>query len=110
MPVLAAWEDMALQAADGLHPDDKVFPRVGTARPSELVREFVRYSAGEQRPTLARLRATWIHTHLAAGTSLRALMSAAGFRSTTSLQRYLVWVPEAPLSELRLASPVEVSR
>ena len=41
VPVLAAWEDMALQAADGLHPDDKVFPRVGTARPSELVREFV---------------------------------------------------------------------
>jgi len=67
-----------------------------------IVTNFVARSAGtELKPQTQRLRATWMVTHLSAGTPALELMGAAGVTSLEALTRYLRFaVPREP-SEVR---------
>ena len=46
------------------------------------------------------MRATWIVTHLTAGSPVKALVEAAGVDSLEALTRYLRFVPDADVADV----------
>ncbi len=49
------------------------------------------------------MRATWMVTHLTAGSPVKALVEAAGVDSLEALTRYLRFVPDADVAAYRAA-------
>lgn len=81
-----------------LEPNDYVFGARTRKTTRNLLSGFVENSAGNFRPRSDRMRATWLVTHLTAGTNMAALMRAAGVEKFENLARYLAYVPELGLS------------
>ncbi len=105
VPVLAEWESVLVDVADAaMRPDLYVFrPRRDKAH-RNLVGNFVdKTNIVRVRPNLQRMRATWIVTHLTAGSPVKALVQAAGVDSLEALTRYLGYVPDADIREYRAA-------
>jgi len=103
VPVLAAWEVPIIEAADVVPPDRPLFrERRTTPNKKNFASNFVDCSAGVGiKPSVQRLRATWIVHHLAASTPVIPLMAAAGVESLEALTRYLRFVPGVDPSEAR---------
>lgn len=103
VPVLAEWESVLVDVAGAaMRPDLYVFrPRREKAH-RNLVGNFVdKTNVARVRPNLQRMRATWIVTHLAAGSPVKALVDAAGVDSLEALTRYLRYVPDADINTYR---------
>jgi hypothetical protein len=105
VPVLAEWEDrlpeLVARVGAGDHflfrPERKVHDR-------NVVGNFIdRTSTNEVRPSLQRMRTTWIVHHLTSGTPIVALMEAAGVSSLEAFTRFLCFVPPCGSDEARRA-------
>jgi hypothetical protein len=93
VPVLAVWEDevLALKATAG---DQYLVGGYSTARnrAGSLAASLV-VPSGCPKFSASRLRSTWLVTHLAMGTRLPELATAAGLRGVTVLSDLLEFVP-----------------
>jgi integrase len=105
VPVLAEWEPILIDLADAaMRPDLHVFrPHRSTGYKNTIANFVAKTDAGRVRPTQQRMRATWLVTHLSAGSPVKALVRAAGLDSLESLTRYLRYVPDADVAAVRAA-------
>lgn len=105
VPMLRRWEADLLDAVDALEPGDRVFGSRSRARKGKnLVNTFIATSVlspHQPRPQTNRMRATWLVTHLAARTDMRALMTASGVGKFENLARLLQYVPALDTVEYR---------
>ncbi|MDQ2729325.1 MAG: hypothetical protein M3Y91_16025 [Actinomycetota bacterium] len=104
VPVLAAWEQPIIEAAAVIPADRPLFRQQRTSPNKNFVSSFMTRSAGVGiKPSVRRLRATWIVGHLAARTPVVPLMAAAGVDSLEALTRYLRFVPGIDPADARRA-------
>jgi len=105
VPVLASWETPIIEATAVIPADRPLFrERRTTPNKKNFASNFVDCSAGVGiKPSVQRLRATWIVGHLTASTPVVALMAAAGVESLEALTRYLRFVPGIDPAEARRA-------
>lgn len=105
VPVLAEWEPAleTLQAA-AIRPELHAFRPKREVNHRNLVGNFIgKTNVGQVVPNLQRMRATWIVTHLAAGSPVKPLVEAAGVDSLEALTRYLRYLPDADINDYRNA-------
>lgn len=106
VPVLAEWEPVlvALAGTSAIRPDLYVFRPQRTTSNKNTISNFVaKTNAPRVHPSLLRMRATWIVTHLSAGSPVKALVEAAGVDSLEALTRYLRFVPDVDVAAYRAA-------
>lgn len=92
VPVMRPWDRTLLRSIEGrTDPDEFVFRgyRWDEYRP-RAIQTFLTEHPSRVRPTVSRLRSTWIVAHLNNGASLTLIMAIAGFVSTVSLDRHLI--------------------
>jgi hypothetical protein len=100
VPVLRQWEVWLLEVANTRAPGELVFGTIARSKDKGLLTAFTTKSVGEA-PTNARLRATWIVTHVALATPMQALFRAGGFKQFSNLHQYLAYVDELDAVEYR---------
>ena len=105
VPVLADWEPALAAFRESAMFDDMFVFRPRRAGPSRnLVANFLaKTNITGVRPSLQRMRVTWIVTHLSAGSPIKAVMQAAGVDSLEALTRYLPFVPDVDPDTYRVA-------
>jgi integrase len=105
VPLLGRWEPWLRHSLEGLELADRVFGNRSRLNNSKnLVTAFIYstiQSPGLVTPQSNRMRATWLVTHLAARTDMRALMTASGVGKFENLARLLQFVPELDTVEYR---------
>jgi hypothetical protein len=93
VPVLATWEAEIIDLAKSGGTEFLVGGySTHRNRAGALARRVI-VAHGHPRLSSARLRSTWLVTHLAAGTRLPELAAAAGLQSVTVLSDLLAYVP-----------------
>lgn len=101
VPVLADWERWVADLVGGQRADAFLFEPGHSVHHKNLVTNFIdRTVCSAIRPNSFRLRATWIVTHLLAGTPVQALATAAGVKHVDALVKYLKWVPEVDVGQV----------
>lgn len=110
IPLLARWEPLLRDALTGLSDDSSVFGITSRESIHTVVARFVERTIGEDRPRSNRLRASWLVTHLSAGTPMKALMLAAGISRFENLSKYLLFVPELDTPTYRALLRLEATR
>lgn len=104
IPVLGEWEQPLVEAASSIRPECPLFREHRTTTNKNFVSNFVKNSSGvDIKPSVQRLRATWMVLHLAAGTPIVPLMHAAGVRSLEAFGRYVRFIPDVDPTEVREA-------
>ncbi len=93
VPVLAAWEDDVLELAAGMGDEFLVGGRSTARNRAGSLARRVTVAPGHPRLSGARLRSTWLVTHLSMGTRLPELARAAGLQGVTVLSDLLLYVP-----------------
>lgn len=103
VPVLAEWESVLADVADAVMRADMPLFRPRCSRETQhLISNFVSDGQkGRVRAVPQRMRATWLVTHMAAGTPVVPLMAAAGVDSLEALTRYVRFVPGVDRGEVR---------
>ena len=104
VPVLALWERALIDYGNlrTLDSQQFVFRPRRQSQDSNTIGNFVdRTRPGVVKATAQRMRVTWIVTHLIAGSPLTALIQAAGVESLEALTRYLKFVPNRSLADVR---------
>ncbi|WP_111720306.1 hypothetical protein [Homoserinimonas sp. OAct 916] len=101
VPLLAIWEPWLLEALRGVDDDALVFGTTKRTHSRCLLSGFVVTTDGDARPTNARLRATWLVTHLQAGTPIKDLLTAAGFLKFQNLAQYLPHLTDTARADYR---------
>ena len=101
VPVLAVWEDLLVPALNSSLPGTWVFlPRRVLEISPNAVNGFVSScNSVTTQPTIWRLRATWLVTHLNAGTPLPDLLEAAGYEGLAKFERLLPFLERYESSE-----------
>lgn len=106
VPVLAEWESTIKAVAQAaLNPNMYLF-LPNTRRPSgSALNNFTTHRTiqGSVHASTQRMRATWLVTHMSAGTPPRHLLEAAGVDSLESLTRYLQFTSVVAPSDVRRA-------
>ena len=92
VPVLAAWEDDVLELAAGMGGEFLVGGRSTARNRAGSLARRVTVAPGHPRLSSARLRSTWLMTHLTVGTRLPELARAAGLKGVTVLSDLLPYV------------------
>ncbi len=102
VPVLDSWSEPVLAAAAAIAADRPLFrPDRGSGN-KNFVGQFVHASNGAGRkPSVQRLRVTWIVWHLNAGTPVVPVMEAAGVERLGALTRYVRFVKDVDADEAR---------
>ena len=100
VPVLREWEEWLLEVSNSRAPGELIFGTVGRSKDKSLLNAFTTKTVGAA-PTNARLRATWIVTHIARSTPMRGLFRAGGFKQFSNLHQYLAFVDDLNVSEYR---------
>lgn len=101
-PVLAEWEPPLIEAARSIPSDRLLFGEVRRTGNKNFVSNFVNKSSGVgPKPSVQRLRATWLVHHLTARSAVVPFMAAAGVGSLEALTRYLRYVPDTDPAEAR---------
>ena len=104
VPVLETWEQPIMDAVMAIGPGLPVFGAQRTSFNNNAVSNFVARSSGVGiKPSLQRLRVTWILHHLSVGTPVHHLMKAAGIETLDAFDRYLRFLPEPDANEFRTA-------
>ena len=105
VPVLEAWESRFSELVAFVGgPDRLLFRPNRITTGHNTVGNFVQHcSSTPVRPTVQRLRSTWIVHHLRAGTPVAALVEAAGVDRLEAFSRYLRFVPGIEARDLRAA-------
>lgn len=101
VPILAAWEDLLVPALDSSLPEGWVFlpRRVLEVSPNAVTRFISSCNSVSTHPTIWRLRATWLVTHLNAGTPLPDLLEVAGYEGLAKFERLLPFLERYESSE-----------
>lgn len=94
VPVVDRWRGI-FQAVTATATDALLVAPNATNRKGAM-QHLLRTTAGQVKPTAARLRMTWLVAHLEAGTPLAALLPASGMTSTDSLRRAMSFVRPMP--------------
>lgn len=113
VPLLRRYEPMLSSVLQGLASDDLVFGAPQRQNYDNLITNFVarsRRSSRMPQPRAQRMRATWLVTHLAARTDIKALMRAGGIDKFENLAQLLRHVPELDTAEYRRQLRAETSR
>lgn len=95
VPLLPQWRNRLLRNTQGLASTDSVWPLGGTA---SAVTTSMKGSAPAPEPQ--RLRASWLVTHLSAGTSAEHLLAWSGIERGETLAGYLQFL-NGPIDENR---------
>ena len=96
VPVLAEWEEPIKTAVNSIPMGKPLFGEGRTSYNNNAVSNFLSRTTGAGlKPSLARLRITWIVHHLTLGTPIVLLMQAAGIATLDAFDRYLDFVPDA---------------
>lgn len=105
VPVLAEWEQPLIEVADAaIQSELYVFRPRRESTHKNLITNFIdKTNQGRVRVSTQRMRATWIVTHLSAGSPVKPLIAAAGVDSLEALTRYLRFVPDSDISQWRAA-------
>ena len=100
VPVLRAWETWVADAAESSTDDEYLWaPRSGRVHGNTLW-DFTSAASG-LAPTVSRLRATWLATHVQAGTPMKELFKAGGIDRFDNLHHYLPYIPSTDRSDYR---------
>jgi hypothetical protein len=91
--VLADWEDDLDERLERVGADDYVFCPRRRTKSRAYLNEFISRSNGSFKPTVQRLRATWLLHHLMAATPVRMLCDAAGVSTFQAFGRLLEFLP-----------------
>lgn len=99
VPLLAEWDEW-MTVLLGRVPEDHttLWGEPGRGRRARVLSAFTQTTDGEP-PTSARLRATWLATHLRAIAYIKALFQAGGFEKMEHLGRLLHYVTDVPDEE-----------
>ncbi|WP_276957480.1 hypothetical protein [Ferrimicrobium acidiphilum] len=104
VPVLAEWEEAIKTALDSIPKGKPLFGEGRTSYNKNAVSNFLSRRTGVGlKPSLARLRITWIVHHLRVGTPIVPLMQAAGIATLDAFDRYLAYVPDVGTLAFRVA-------
>lgn len=109
VPLLRQWEDWLLEVAETRQPGEPLFGSTTRGNHVNMLSNFTSRSLGEA-PTNARLRATWIVTHIALATPMKGLFRASGFKQFGNLHHYLKYVDELGDLEYRKLLRGEVAK
>jgi integrase len=104
VPLLVKWEPWLRHALADLSDRDFVFGDPARQGTRNVVNEFIQrvgHSPNMPTPQTNRMRATWLVTHLAARTDMRALMRAGGVEKFENLAKLLRFTPELDTVEYR---------
>lgn len=94
VPVLPEWRERLRALASIAKDAEAAIFRPGTSWSKNVVTVFVARSVGVGlRPSTQRMRATWLVQHMAMGTPMQDLLSAAGLASMDALVRYERFLP-----------------
>ena len=93
VPILRQWEDWLLEVAETRAVGEQMFGSSTRGNDKSLLTNFTSNSVGTA-PTNARLRATWIVTHIAMATPMKGLFRASGFKQFGNLHHYLAYVDD----------------
>jgi hypothetical protein len=93
VPVLAVWEDEVLQLAHSAGDEFLVGGQSRSKNRAGALASSLVVANGHPRFSTARLRSTWLVTHLALGTRLPELARAAGLHGVTVPSDLLEFVP-----------------
>ena len=97
------WSSALVEALTDRVGEEYLFRPQRTTSWPNVITNFVGVSHHELRPQTQRMRATWMATHLAAGTKVTILLSAAGVESLEALTRYVAYLPKPTPDETREA-------
>ncbi len=104
VPVLGEWEQLIVDAVKDIGPGLPLFGVQRTSYNSNAVSSLVARSTGKGlKPSLPRLRATWICYHLRRGTPILSLRKASGIDTLEGFDRYLPFLRDPEISEYRSA-------
>ena len=94
VPVVDDWqEDLAIVARLALDPGGSLF-QPGIAFHKNIVANFVQRTRGWQiKPTVQRMRVTWLVRHLTEGCPIQDLLAWSGLKSMDALVRYQRFFP-----------------
>lgn len=108
VPVFQSWHDELTSIATG-QDDEYLIGRGYTTRSSVSLRSLISTLPG-LRPSVQRMRATWMLAHVEGGTPLPDFLDAAGLTSPDVLRRLLPFIRRTPVDartrSLRLATEV----
>lgn len=102
MPVLARHADLVDEQA--LHAGERWIVRPDRSPTVKRISAYIHSQHPDPRLPLlspSRCRATWIRSHLLAGTRLDVLMAAAGYTTVMDLQPHLKSMPQPGPASLR---------
>lgn len=91
VPLLRDWEEWMSVLLEDASTQTPLWGKPNRTDGTNLLSSFTAYTAGNP-PRSDRLRATWIVTHLQAGTRMKEFLRAAGFDKFENLPRYLEYV------------------
>jgi hypothetical protein len=100
VPMLRAWEKWVVAIAKSREPGDRMWGASNRGDSKNLLSSFYSSCTGEA-PNSARLRATWITTHLSIGTPMKELMRAGGLVQFSNMNDYLHFVEPADGADYR---------
>ena len=103
VPVLRSWMTRLQSVVASTSTGECLFEtRSVSAPPRDTLREFLDHThMTTVRPEPSRLRATWAHTLLQARVPIPTFMAMAGMNSTTSLGKYLAFMPTVDAAAVR---------
>ncbi|RLP70319.1 hypothetical protein D9V29_10210 [Mycetocola manganoxydans] len=110
IPLLAEWESWLVRGLGDTAAGHLVFGAPTRKHSRNVLSAFVDKADGVEHPRSDRLRATWILTHLTAGTPMKGLMKAAGVSKFENLSRYLQYIPELDTADYRRRLRIEATR
>ena len=109
VPLLAQWESWLVRAIEGRGEAEPVWGNPGRMQSRNMLSGFTAQSDGNP-PRSDRLRATWLVTHLAAGTPMKELLRASGVEKFENLTRYLEHIPGLDTAAYRTLLRLELNR
>lgn len=100
IPVLSPWETVLQRSVQGRDADELLFQGYRLEEyPPRAIQTFLTDHPARVRPTVSRLRTSWIVRHLNAGVPVAALVQAAGLAHAGGLEKYLGFAEQPNLDD-----------
>ncbi|HEX4402889.1 MAG TPA: hypothetical protein VHZ98_16325 [Galbitalea sp.] len=100
VPVLREWERTLTRVAKLREPGEPMWGNHWRRDTKNLLSSFTAVCVGTS-PNYARLRGTWLVTHLQRGTPMKELFQAGGLKHFSNLNQYLQYVDPVDEAEYR---------
>jgi len=100
VPVLSPWDTTLERAVSGRAASELLFQGYRLEEyPPRAIQTFLTEHPGRVRPTVSRLRTSWIVRHLNNGVPVAALVQAAGLAHAGGLEKYLAFSEQPDLDD-----------